>query len=333
MANSLTELEYLSNDTLKTGIAKTIITESPFARYMPWITVQGNSYKYNMETVEAAAQFYSVNEQWQENTPEWEQRTADITILGGDADTDKFIQDTRKDQDINAAIIELKAKAIARKLEAHAILGRTTALGTYSTAKSFKGLALLLAECETSSTTDLDGLNNTQVYACHATSAVLTLDMMDELKSRVKPSENVLFIMNTQHRNKLASLARAAGNNLTVADGKLGMPVEYWGTNPILICDHIPNNIQDGSSSVLAIASYDNTARASGYDNSLIFAVRFDEVDGLCGLLGGNMMEIEHFDKLETKHALRDRIYLYPGMALFNKLAAAVMINVQYAAA
>jgi hypothetical protein len=159
--------------------------------------------------------------------------------------------------------------------------------------------------------------------------------MMDELKSRVKPeSSDIIFIMNTQLRNKLASLARVAGNNLQVADGRLGMPVEMWGKNKILVCDHIPNNIQDGSSSVLAIASYDpSTTRASGYDNSLIFAVRMDEIDGLCGLNGGKGIEVEPFDKLEGKHATRDRIYFYPGLALFNKLAAAAMINVQYAAA
>jgi hypothetical protein len=286
-----------------------------------------------METVEAGVQFYGVNEQWQENTPEWEQRTADITILGGDADVDKFLQDTRKDQDLRAAVVELKAKAVARKFEAHAVLGYTTASAVYSTTKSFKGLARLLAECETSSTTDLDGVNNTQVYAPNEASVVLTLDMLDELIARVKPKPDYL-IMNTQLCNKVKSLARAAGNNLTVSQGRLGMPVTEYGEQKILICDHIPNNIQDGSSSVLAIASYDpSTSRASGYDNSLIFAVRMDEVDGLCGLLGGKFMETQSFDKLENKLATRDRIYLYPGMALFNKLAAAVMINVQYAAA
>lgn len=331
MANTLAEYEYLATDQLKAGIAKTIVTESPFLRYLPFIEIVGNNLLYNMETVEAAADFYNVGEQWVEGQPTWEQRSTELAILGGDADVDSFIQQTRKNQNIAAAIIELKAKAIAQRFEQNAILGRTTASGTHSASKNFKGLLRILAECESSSTTDLDAPNNSQVYAPNAASVVLTLDMLDELIDMVKPKPTHL-IMNGALRRKVKSLARAAGNNLTVAEGKLGMPVEFYGEQQILICDHIPNNIQDGSSSVLAIASYDpSTTRASGYDNSAIFAVRFGE-DGLCGCqsLG---IQTEDIGKLETQDAERTRIKFYCGMALFNKLAAAVMINVQYAAA
>ena len=331
MANTLVEYEYLAKDALKAGIAKTIVVESPWLRYLPFIEIVGNNLLYNMETVEAAADFYSVGEQWVEGTPTWEQRSTELSILGGDADVDSFIQQTRKDQNIEAAVIELKAKAIAAKFELHAVLGRTTASATYSTSKSFKGLLRIIGECESSSTTDLDGVNNTQVCPANAASTVLTLDMLDELIDRVKPKPTHL-IMNSALRRKVKSLARAAGNNLEVALGKLGMPVERYGEQEILICDHIPNNIQDGASSVLPIASYDPTiTRAAGYDNSVIFAVRFGE-DGLCGCQNGGI-QTELIGKLENKDAFRTRIKFYCGMALFNKLASAVMINVQYAAA
>lgn len=327
--NSFVEYEYLATDALKKGIAKTIIDVSPFLRYLPFQNVEGNNLLYNMELTEAAAGFYEVGEQWAEGAPDWEQRSTELAILGGDADVDSFMQQTRKVQDINAAVVELKAKAIAHTFEKHAIFGRTTADADYSSSKSFKGLCRILCECESSSTTDLDSVNNDQVIAASATNAVLTLDMVDELIDAVRPKPTHL-IMNRALRRKVGSLARAAGNNLQHDKDQLGYFVERYGEQIILIDDNIPNNILDNSSSVLAIASHDpTTTRANTYESSLIFAVRFGE-DGLCGLTNG-MIQTENIGKLETKDAERTRIKFYCGMALFNKRAAAVLIGAKYA--
>jgi hypothetical protein len=327
--NSFVEYEYLETDALKKGIAKTIINVSPFLRAMPFQTITGNNLLYNMELTEAAAQFYQVGEQWVEGAPDWEQRSTELAILGGDADVDSFIQQTRKAQDVQAAVIELKAKAIAYAFERHAIFGRTTANADYSSAKSFKGLIRILAECESSTTTDLDAPNNTQVIAAGATNAVLTIDMLDELIDAVRPKPTHL-IMNRALRRKLNSLARAAGSNLTHDKDELGYFVERYGEYPIVIDDNIPNNILDASSSVLTIASHDpTTTRANTYESSMIFAVRMGE-DGLCGLTNG-MIQTENIGKLETKDAVRTRIKFYCGMALFNKRAAAVLANVKFA--
>jgi len=298
---------------------------------MPFTEIVGNNLLYNMELAEAAADFYAVGEQWVEGTPTWEQRSAELSILGGDADVDAFIQQTRKDQDVGAAIIELKAKAIAYTFEKHGIFGRTTADATYASSKSFKGLCRLLAEAEGAAVTDLDGLNNSQVMAADATSADLTLDMLDELIDKVKPKPTHL-IMNRELRRKVGSLARAAGTNMEHDKDQLGYFVTRYGEQVILIDDNIPNNILDNSSSVLTIASYNPTTTRDGTnDNSLIFAVRFGD-DGVCGLTNG-MIQTEKIGKLETKDAERTRIKFYCAMALFNKRAAAVMIGAKHAAA
>lgn len=329
--NTFAQYETLCTDILVKGIAQTIIRESPWLRDMPFITIAGNNLLYNMELTEAAADFHAVGEQWAEGVPTWEQRSSELSILGGDADVDAFMQQTRKDQDLEASIIELKAKAVAYAFEKAGILGRTTADATFSSTKCFKGLLRLLAECEAGTATDLDAPNNSQVIAAHADSAVVTLDMVDELIDTLKPKPTHL-IMNRELKRKITSLARAAGSNLQHDKDQLGYPVTRYGEQIILLDDNIPNNIQDGSSSILAIASYaPATARASGYDNSAIFAVRFGD-DGLCGLSNG-MIQTEVIGKLETKDATRTRIKFYCGMALFNKLALGGLINVQYAAA
>ena len=335
MANTITEYGYLATDMMVKGIIKTIVNESPFLARLPFRTINGNSLRYNLESAEAGANWYSAGDTWVESTPTWEQRSSALCILGGDADVDAFARQTRSnEQNVKAAIIELKAKAIADEFERQAIRGYTTTL--YST-KQQKGLMHLLAECEGSSTTDWDGSlytnpaagNNMQVVSAAAESTALLIDMMDVLKDLVKPKPDA-FIMSRMARNKLASLARSAGNNLEyVADPRrLGHLVTMYGEQEVIISDFILNNIQDGLSSVVDIrATNPAAARASGYDNTVIFAVRWGADDGVAGITNG-WIQTEDVGKLETKDADRTRIKFYCGMANFGKVSLAGLINV-----
>ena len=324
MGNTLIELEYLSTDALRKGIIDTIINESPLLARMPFQTISGNAYKYNLETALAGASWYSVGDTWVPSEPTWGQRTAELTILGGDADVDQFIQKTRTDQNIEGAVIEMKAKAIANEFEKQAILGATT---TAAQDNSMKGLLRLLAECESDSTVDLDAPNNAQVMVANAASGALTLDLLDELIDKIKPGKPDILLMSRRMRRKLNALARATGTTLRVQQDAWGKFISIYDEIPVLINDHIPNNIQDGTTSVLTIASYDpTTTRASGYDNSIIFALKFGE-DGVCGLQNGGL-ETEYLGTLESKNAKRTRIKWYCGMACYSTLKIAGMINV-----
>jgi len=335
MANTITEYGYLSTDAMVKGIIKTIVNESPFLARLPFREISGNSLLYNLESTEAGASWFSVGDTWVESTTNWDQRSVGLSILGGDADVDKFAKQTRSnEQDVKAAIIELKAKAVADEFEKQAIRGYTTTL--YST-KQMKGLMHLLAECESSSATDWDGSlytnpgtgNNTQVVTASDTSTALTLDMMDVLRDQVKPKPDC-FIMSRMSRNKLASLARAAGNNLEYVPDprKLGHLVTMYGEQEVIISDFILNNIQDGSSGVVTIRDTNpSTTRASGYDNTVIFAVRWGENDGVAGVTNG-WIQTEDIGPLETKDAERTRIKFYCNMANFGKVSLAGLINV-----
>ena len=337
MANTLVEYKNLVADALKAGIAETIYLESPWLKYLPFKSIAGVSLKYKMELSAAAADFQDVGGTWIEGTPTWDYRNTDLYILGGDADVDAFTIATMGTQEnIEADIISLKAKAIAQRFEACAILGRTTAVATYSASNIFKGLIRKICECEGTTdsglATDLDGSvytnpasgNNTQVLlGASNASAALTLDMLDALIGIVKPAPSHL-VMARIMRNKISSLARAAGNNLTHDNDELGMPVVRYGDQIILVDDAVPINANDQSTLVAAPASYTPTTPwAAGNDTSPIFAVRIAE-DGLCGLSNG-MIQVDDIGKLETKDAERTRIKFYCGLALFNKRAAGVL--------
>jgi hypothetical protein len=336
MAATLTEYKYLGNEAeIRMGIAQTIVREYPWLSYMPFVEINNNASRYKMELAAARADTYEVGETWQEGTPTWEYRDANLAILGGDADDDNFGRLAAAGENTLAAMVELKSKAVAHWFAQLCILGRTTAVSTYSAEKNFKGLIRLLCECESSTTTDLDGAlysaigsaNNSQVIqAASGASASLTLDMVDVLVDLVKPSANYL-VMNRLMRRKLASLARASGNNLVHDNDALGMPVTKYGDLIILIDDYVPVNFPDPTLLVSAPASYTpTTAVSAGNDTSPIFAVRFGE-DGLCGINGEGMIQVERFDKLETKDAKRVRIKFYAGMRLTNKLAVAGLFS------
>ena len=327
MANTMVELATLSTDTLKKGIMETIVYESPWLRKLPFIDITGNSYLYNWETALSGAHFYNPNEKWTEVPATWTQRSVGLKVLGGDADVDKFMQQTRKDQDLKAAVIEKQAKAIAYAFDEFAVLGGTTSLAKYTNSKAFKGIIQLIAECESTTTTDLDGVNNSQVVSASTSPVVLTLDYIDQLIDRVKPKATHL-VMNRRMLRKVKSLARAAGTNLTVGTGALGLPVTMYGEQEILIDDFSPDNWQDNSSSVLSIASYDNTAYDSTHDCSIILALNLSE-NGVCGLRNGDI-QTEELGTVPDADATRTRIKFYCGMAQFNKLAAAALIGVNY---
>lgn len=336
MAGTLAEYKYLGHEAeIRAGIAKTIVTVSPWLQEMPFVQINNDVSRYKMESAAARADTYQVGEPWVEGTPTWEYRDAALAILGGDADDDNFGRLAAAGEDTMAAMIELKSKAIAQWFETLAILGQTTAVATYSATKNFKGLLRLLCECESKTATDLDGAlysavgsaNNPQVIqAASGASATLTLDMIDVLIDLVKPKASHL-IMSKLMRRKVSSLARAAGSNLEHDKSQLGFVVTRFGEQIVLIDDSTPVNFPDPTVLVSAPASYTpSTAVAAANDTSPIFAVRFGE-DGLCGVNGEGMIQVERFDKLETKDAKRIRIKFYAGMRLTNKLAAAGLFS------
>ena len=330
MANTMVELEKLSTDKMKKGIMKTIIFNSPLIPNLPFINIEGNSYLYNLETAEAAADWYTVGSTWAEGTPAWDQRSVALKILGGDADTDSFIQQTRKDQDVEAAIIELKSKAIAYKFDKDSIVGGTT---SQVDANSMTGLILLLAHCQTNTstlTTDWDADDNASIVAANPTSATLTLAMLDEVIDLVKVKPVDILLMSKAMRRKVTSLARASGSSpLRETHDNFGRWITDFNGIPIVVSDRVPDNLPDGSAGIVTLTTYDQTtSRTDSTDNGVIFAIHFGE-DGVSGVQNEGI-QVEPLGALETKDAKRTRIKWYCNLALFNTRGLAGIINVKY---
>src|SRR4030043_509277 len=140
MALTLAEGAKLSNDMLLRGVVETIVKESPILQRIPFIEIVGNGLTYNRENTLPSIDFYDVGDTWSESTPTFEQKTANLKIMGGDADVDNFLKATRSNiQDLEAAVVELKAKALKDKFEDTFIYGNSAV-----NAKQFDGLRKLI---------------------------------------------------------------------------------------------------------------------------------------------------------------------------------------------
>jgi len=305
MALTLEEASKLSNDILLQGVVETIIKDSPVLQVLPFIEIAGNGLTYNQEKTLPSIDFYDVGDTWAESTPTFEQITANLKIMGGDADVDNFIKATRSNlQDLEGAVIELKAKALKDKFDETFVYGDTT-----SNPKQFDGLIKLIDT----------GSGGDQLIAAGASGATLALSMLDELIDAVKGGKPDILLMSRRSRRKINALVRASGSMMESDRDNWGNFIQYW--------DGIPVGVNDWILDTHVVSGSVETATTGG-DCSTIYAIQFGE-GALCGLTAPGHLTVEPIGSLETKDATRTRIKWYCSMALFASVKAAALIGVQ----
>jgi HK97 family phage major capsid protein len=294
VALTLLEASKLSNDILLSGVIETMAQESPILQRLPFISITGNGLTYNREDQPPTAAFYEVGDTWDEDTPTFAQVTATLSVLGGDADVDNFLKTTRSNvQDLEAAVVELKAKAVQRLFDDTFINGDTDA-----DAKSFDGIDKLTATGQTVSMGEDGG--------------ALTLEKLDELIDKMRGGKPDLLLMSRRSRRSLNILARTSGGFLEADRDQFGGMVQYYDGIPIGLNDFISDAQTAGESD----------------DCSTIYAMQMGE-GRLSGLTAPGGLEVERVGSLETKDATRIRVKWYAGLALFNTVKLAKLTGVR----
>ncbi|MBE9512494.1 MAG: phage major capsid protein [Chloroflexi bacterium] len=305
MALTLDEAAKLSNDMLLQGVVETIIKDSPILQRLPFIEIAGNGLTYNQEKTLPEIDFYDVGDTWAESTPTFEQITTTLKIMGGDADIDNFLKATRSNlQDLEGAVVELKAKALKDKFEETFIYGDSV-----TNSKQFDGLRLLI---DTTTSSD-------QVIAMGDTGATLTLDKLDELVDAIKGGKPAILLMSRRTRRKINTLVRTANSGMMVTDrDNFGNFIQLWDGIPIGVNDWIldTHTLESGLETV-----------TTGGTCSTIYAIQLGE-GALCGLTSPGHLQVEPVGPLETKDASRTRIKWYCSLALFSAVKAAALIGV-----
>ena len=294
MALTLAEASKLSNDVLLAGVVETIIKDSPILQALPFIEIVGNGLTYNRENAAATAAFYDVGDTWSESTPTFTQVTATLKIVGGDADIDNFLLATRSNlQDLEAAVVQLKAKAVQQKFEDTFVNGDTA-----GDPKSFDGIDKLT--------------DSGQTVSMGANGGSLTLAKLDELVDLIKRGKPDILLMSKRSRRSLNNLARTSGGFLETDRNEFGQMVQYYDGIPVGICDYISDAKTVGTST----------------DCSTIYAVQLGE-GALSGLTAPGGLQVERVGSLETKDASRTRVKWYVSLALFNTLKLSKLIGVR----
>jgi hypothetical protein len=286
MALLKVEAEKLTNNDLVAGVIEEIIDRDEVFARLPFTQVDGKAYVYNREATISEADFLDpVTDTVNEGAATFSEITTRLRILIGDVDVDKFLDSTMNNTNNQRAIqIAAKAKGLARKFQRTLVIGDNT-----TNPKEFDGFSKLVTVGQTITA----GVNGNAI----------TMTMLDELSDAVLLGADAI-VMRSGTLRAYRALLRALGG--TTADsvimGNFGMPIPAHNGVPILVNDFLPTNEAQGTAP--------NTCS--------IYAVRFNESDGLHGLYGGGSagIQIEDLGTVQNKDATRTRLKWYTGLAL-----------------
>ena len=299
MALILSEAAKLSLDVMQVGVIETVVKESPVLQVLPFDDIVGNSLLYNRENVAPTAAFFAVGGTWSEGVTTFTQVTAGLKILGGDADVDNYIRQTRQNvQDIEASVLALKAKAVAHTFEDTFIYGDDSV-----DTNSFDGLHISIPSAQR------------VAQGSGSTVAALSLAKLDQAIDLVKPGRPELLLCSRRTRRLLATYARSLSGTVMYRPDEFGRGVMWYNDIPVVISDFILDT------ETIASGTY---SAKTGSTGSSIFILSFG-FGKLMGIQNGGI-QIERIGSLETKDATRHRIKWYVnGVVLQSTLAVAVV--------
>lgn len=309
MAVTLAQAALLSENDLQRGVIETFVQESPVLDRLPLMDIEGNAYAYNEEATLPGVAFRSVNEAYTESTGTVNQKTESLVILGGDADVDRFIVQTRGNLNDQRAIqTRMKVKAASYKFQDTFFNGDVTV-----DTKSFDGLKKRLTGAQV-----IDyATNGAGVNTDEATRNGF-FDALDDLISRVPGLDagNGAIYANSAIRAKIRSAGRRIGGVDIVREDMTGKRVLTWNGIPILD----PGANLAGTN----ILTQTETQGSSSVSSS-VYAVKFgqgEEDGGVTGLTNGGVM-VDDLGQLQEKPVYRTRIEFYCGLGVFGGKAAA----------
>lgn len=303
MAVTLAEAALLSEDDLQRGVIETFVQESSILDRIPLVNIEGNAYSYNEEDTLPGVAFRSVNEAYTESTGTVNQKSESLVILGGDADVDRFIVQTRGNlNDQRATQTRMKVKAASYKYQDTFFNGDVAV-----DAKSFDGLKKRLTGDQVIDA-DTDGMG--PVTGGHD-----FFDRLDELLAAVNGEVDALYA-NKSIISKIWSSARRLGGAEFINEEITGKRVRTYNGIPLLD----PGSTAGGAD-ILPQTETQGTANNA----SSIYAVKFGEDEGdqaVSGLTNGGV-QVDDLGELQEKPAYRTRIEFYCGMAVFGGKGAA----------
>jgi HK97 family phage major capsid protein len=288
-----TEAAKLSQEDMVRGIIEELIDTDELYLMLPYTQTEGKAYVYNREKALAGGSWVDPNATVTESASTFTEVTTQLRILIGDVDVDKFLNGVQSDENSQLAIqIASKIKGMSRQFRQALITGDTAN-------KQFDGVAKLVTP--------------EQQIVAGANGSALTFSLLDDLVDRVETGADALIMRKGTFRAYKALLRAAGGTTPQMIEiENFGVMIPSHDGTPILINDFIPGDVAQGTE--------DETCS--------IYAVRFDEANGLHGLFGGQGAAgfvVEELGTVQNKDAMRTRIKAYLGLALKSTKSLAAL--------
>ena len=306
MALTLAESAKYSTDDLQRGVIETFVLTSPVLDSLPLLTVEGNAYAYNEELTLPGVEFRAVNSAYTESTGTINPRTEKLVILGGDADVDTFLVQTRGNlTDLRAEQTTLKVKAAVTKYQDAFINGDTAV-----DANSFDGLKKRLTGAQV------------VVAAPNGVGPVAGghdfFDALDTLIAAVPGGAEALY-MNAAIRARVMSSGRRLG-------GTAFIERSFFGERPATVPTYngIPMlDIGTKADGTNVIPQTETQGTATGTATS-IYAVRYTQNEGSAGVAGltNGGVQVKDLGEIDAKPVFRTRLEFFTGLAVFGRGAA-----------
>jgi hypothetical protein len=296
MALTLAESAKLETDFLRRGVSETFGEFSPVLEDLPFVQVQGNSYRYNLEDALPEVDFRAVNAPYTESTATVSAQSETLAIFGGVVDVDRYLQQVRGSvNDQRALQTRLKVKSLALAFTREFFKGDATA-----NPDSFNGMSKRLT-----------GGQLITADAGAGNGDVLKLEYVDQLIDTVWGGPDVLY-MNKANRRKLVQLGRET-ELITVEMDPAGRVRTYYDGIPVKVVDKDNHNDD--------ILGFDETVGAED-ESSSVYAVRYGADEFVCGLTNGGI-QVEDLGLIPNPPVFRTLIEWYVGLGVFNPQSAA----------
>ncbi|WP_034628488.1 major capsid protein [Desulfocurvibacter africanus] len=301
---TLTEASKLIQNPLQRGIIEIFPRTSPVLERLPFLTVNGNAYSYNLEKTLPGIAFRDYNQTYDESTGVVNPYTESLKIFGGISKVDRAQVKTQGNvNDLRAIHDAMKAKAAALEWTKAFFKGDTDA-----NTLSFDGLE--------------KRLTGSQVIDAGASTGgdALTLAKLDELIDSVQAGPGVLF-MNKAMRRKVNTLMRAAGQATEVVSDSFGRMIPTYAGIPIGVIE-----VDKDGNEILSFTEADSAGSAAACTS--IYAVRFGVMEWVSGLQASPMEVIDQGLKDVFYQTLIEWI---SSIAIFHPKAAARLQGIKNA--
>jgi hypothetical protein len=319
MAQTLAQAALLSQNDLQRGVIETFVINSSVLDRLPLMPIEGNAFAYNEEATLPGIEFRAVNAAYTESTGTVNQKTEALVILGGDADVDRFIVQTRGNlNDQRAVQTAMKVKSASYKFQDGFINGDVAV-----DANSFDGLKKRLTGSQVIDAGG--GADGIPILGANDNERHAFFDVLDQGIAAVpgiNPTNGAIYGAGAILA-KIASSAR----RLTMFDQTIdafGKKVVTYNGIPFLDI----GTKADGS----LIIPITETQGASS-DSSSLYVVKFgeDETDRAVTGLSNGGVDVRDLGEIDAKPVYRTRIEFYCGLGVFGGKAAARIRGVRNA--